>query len=310
MSKKLRIAFMGTPDFAATTLRELCNSEHEVVCVYSQPPRPKGRGHKMQNSPVHDLAQLNNIPVFTPKSLKKKEVQEEFAAHNLDVAVIAAYGLILPEAVLNAPKYGCLNIHASLLPRWRGASPIQQAILHGDKKTGITIMQMDKGLDTGDIITSEEVLLDDSITTIKLHDILARMGANLILSVLNDLANNGFVKVKSQDEKLATYAPLLKKSDGIIDWKQSALYIDRQVRALNPFSVWADIGGKRFKILETKLCDCKHDRKCGEVLSKDGMISCGQNTVLKILKIQPSGKQAMDFISAVNGGYIDIEKLK
>ncbi len=310
MSKKLRIAFMGTPDFAAIALRELCHSEHEVVCVYSQPPRPKGRGHKMQNSPVHDLADLNNIPVFTPKSLKSAAAKAEFAAHDIDVAIVAAYGLLLPEAVLNAPKYGCLNIHGSLLPRWRGASPIQQAIWHGDEKSGITIMQMDKGLDTGAMIARSEITLGEDMTAAKLHDLLAYMGAKLTLEVLGDLARDGKLEAQKQDEELVTYAHLLKKSDGIVDWGQSALQIDRQVRALNPFSVWADIGGKRFKILETELCSCEHDRRCGEVLSKCGMISCGQNTAIRLLKIQPSGKQAMDFISAVNGGYIDIEKLK
>ncbi len=302
---------MGTPDFAAHILRGLCKSHHEVICIYSQPPRPKGRGHKLQNSPVHDLANINNIPVFTPKSLKKKEAQEEFASHNIDVAIVAAYGLLLPEAVLNAPKYGCLNIHASLLPRWRGASPIQQAIWHGDEKSGITIMQMDKGLDTGAMIAKSELTLGEDMNASKLHDLLAHMGAQAILEVLDNLSHSGKLEAQKQDEELATYANMLKKSDGIVDWRQEATQIYAQVRALNPWpGVWADICGKRFKILEAELCNCEHNKECGEILSKDGMISCKQNTSLKLLKIQPAGKQAMDFISAVNGGYIDIEKLK
>ncbi len=306
----LKIAFMGTPDFAAHTLRELCKSEHEVMCVYSQPPRPKGRGHKMQNSPVHDLAEHNNIPVYTPKSLKKKEEQEKFAAHNVDVAIVAAYGLLLPEAILNAPKYGCLNIHGSLLPRWRGASPIQQAIWHGDAKSGVTIMQMDKGLDTGAMIAKDEITLGADMTATSLHDLLAHMGANLTLEVLDILTRDKKLISEKQDDALVTYAHLLKKSDGNVDWKQNALQIDAQVRALNPWpGVWADIGGRKFKILEAELDNYQHDKRCGEVLSKDGLLSCGQNTALKLLKIQPSGKQAMDFISAVNGGYIDVEKI-
>ncbi len=310
MSKKLRIAFMGTPDFAACALRELYRSKHELVCVYSRAPQPKGRGHKMQNSPVHDFALSHNIPVFTPKSLKKKEVQEEFAAHKLDVAVVAAYGLLLPKAILDAPRYGCLNIHGSLLPRWRGASPLQQAIWHGDEKSGVTIMQMDEGLDTGDIIKKSEITLGADITATKLHDLLAHMGAKLILEVLDNLAHDGKLEAQKQDDAQATYAHLLKKSDGIVNWKQNAVQIDRQVRALNPWpGVWADIGGQRFKILEAEIDSHEHNKRCGEILSKDGMLACGQGTTLKLLKIQPSGKQAMDFISAVNGGYIDIEKL-
>ncbi len=307
MSKKLRIAFMGTPDFAAHALRELCDSEHELVCVYSRAPRPKGRGHKLQNSPVHDLAELNNIPVFTPKSLKSRASKEEFAAHNVDVAIVAAYGLLLPEAILNAPKYGCLNIHGSLLPRWRGASPIQQAIWHGDEKSGVTIMQMNKGLDTGNMIAKDEISLGSNMSASKLHDLLADMGAKLALQVLDDLAHDGKLDAHKQNEELVTYAHLLKKDDGIINWNQSAAQIDRQVRALNPWpSTWAEIGGKKFKIHKVELdgYEC-NDCKCGEILSKDGLISCGQNTTLRILKIQPAGKKAMDFASAVNGGYID-----
>ncbi len=310
MGKKLRIAFMGTPDFAMHILRELCNSQHDVVCVYSQPPRPKGRGHKLQSSPVHNLADINNIPVFTPKSLKGSAAQNEFKAHDIDVAIVAAYGLLLPEAILNAPKYGCLNIHGSLLPRWRGASPIQQAILHGDEKSGITIMQMDKGLDTGAMIAKDELALGADMNASRLHDLLAHMGAKLISKTLDELARDGKLDAQKQDESLVTYAHLLTKDDGIVDWAQSSAQIDRQVRALNPWPcVWADIDGRRFKILEAEIDNCCCDDECGVLLSKCGLVSCGQNTVLRILKIQPAGKQAMDFKSAVNGGYIDIENI-
>ncbi len=320
MSTPLRIAFMGTPDFAAVALQALIDSPHEIVCAYSQPPRPKGRGHKVQKSPVHELAEANDIPVYTPKSLKGQDAQEEFAAHNVDVAIVAAYGLLLPQAVLDAPKHGCLNIHGSLLPRWRGASPIQRAIWAGDAKSGITIMQMDKGLDTGDMIAKSEIDITSDMTASMLHDALADMGAALTLQTLSSLQTNGHLDTEKQDDELATYAHLLKKSDGQVDWNASALEIDRQIRALNPWpGVWAEIQGKRFKIHDASLPEmddsncagalCDEGLKPSAVLNKEGLMLCGVKTVLKLHKIQPEGKKPMDFVSAVNGGYIDEEKI-
>ncbi len=308
LKNPLKIAFMGTPDFAAFALQALLDSEHEVICAYSQPPRPKGRGHKLQKSPVHELAEKHHIPVFTPKSLKSKEAQDEFAAQNADVTVVAAYGLILPKSILDAPKYGCLNIHGSLLPRWRGASPIQRAIWAGDKKSGITIMQMDQGLDTGDMIAKSEINLDNNITSPILHDKLAAMGAELIIEVLNNISISGKKpNAEKQNDSQATYAHLLKKSDGNINWAQDAIQIDRQVRALNPWpGVRGNIRGVNFKILKTKPTDLQHNNTEGEILSKDGDIACGNNSALKLLKIQPEGKKAMDFVSALNGGYIKL----
>lgn len=305
----LKIAFMGTPDFAAVALQALIDSPHQIVCVYSQPPRPKGRGHKVQCSAVHLLAEQHAIPVYTPKTLKSAEAQAEFAAHQVDVAVVAAYGLLLPEAVLQAPKYGCLNIHGSLLPRWRGASPIQHAIWKGDAQSGVTIMQMDKGLDTGAMILKGEIALDAAMTASKLHDALAQMGARLTLSVLAQLATAGAVDAQKQDDDLSVYAPLLKKQDGHVDWAQSAAEIDRQVRALNPWpGVWADIQGQRFKILETRLVtDAQPTAQGGSVLNKKGHIACGQGSALHITVIQPEGKKAMDFGAALNGGYIKVD---
>ncbi len=320
MGEKLRIAFMGTPDFAAQALRALCDSHHDIVCVYSQPPRPKGRGHKVQKSPVHELAETHGIPVFTPKSLKDTDAQEQFAAHKADIAIVAAYGLLLPLEILNAPKHGCLNIHGSLLPRWRGASPIQRAIWEGDEASGITIMQMDKGLDTGDMIAKSEIALGADMTAAMLHDALADMGADLMSDVLARLVADGSLSAEKQDDALATYAHLLKKSDGVVDWEQGALQIDKQIRALNPWpGVWAEIQGKRFKILSADLADvdypnyagafCAEGLLPGAVLNKDGLMLCGLKTVLKLTKIQPEGKKAMDFASALNGGYIDAEKI-
>ena len=310
MSKPLRVIFMGTPDFAAQALRAIIASNHDVIAAYSQPPRPKGRGHQVQKSAVHELAESHDIPVYTPKSLKSPEAQTEFAALNPDIAIVAAYGLLLPVEILNSPQYGCLNIHGSLLPRWRGASPIQRAIWAGDEKTGVTIMQMDKGLDTGDMIIKGEVPLDDKITTPRLHDELAALGAKLTVQTLDQIASNGKPNAEKQDDALATYTHLLKKSDGQIDWSQSATEIERQIRALNPWpGVFAMIQGKRFKILKATVIQDEIENKShyGYVLDKAGHILCGANTVLKIETIQPEGKKPMDFASVINGGYIQPE---
>jgi len=303
-TKPLNIIFMGTPDFARSTLDALIASEHNVIAVYSQPPRPKGRGHKEQKSPVHERAEADNIPVFTPKSLKGEEEQQKFADLNADIAVVAAYGLLLPKAVLDAPKFGCLNVHASLLPRWRGASPIQHAIWKGDEKSGVTIMQMDEGLDTGGMIKKGEITLTGKTTAPQLHDDLADIGANLTIDVLHDIAQNGHAKAEPQDNERSTYAPLLKKSDGIVDWSHTAQEIDAQIRALNPWpGVWADIQGKRFKILKAEPATDTPQN----TLDKNGIITCGQGTALKLITLQPEGKKAMDFASAVNGGYLKVE---
>ena len=307
--RSLRIGFMGTPDFSVPALAALCESAHEVVCVYSQPPRPKGRGHQVQNSPVHAYAETQGVPVFTPKSLKSEDVQAVFAAHDLDVAVVAAYGLILPKAILDAPRHGCLNIHASLLPRWRGASPIQQAIWAGDGESGISIMQMDEGLDTGPVIAMEQFALSDDMTASVLHDALSEMGARMSLAVVETLAAGGTLSLEPQDNDLVTYAPLLKKEDGRVDWSQTAIEIGRQVRALNPWpGVWSDIDGTRIKILDAQVIDEVSDQVPGIVLGRDGYVSCGGGTVLGLRQIQPAGTKAMDVSAAMNGGYLQIGK--
>ncbi|MDH5722625.1 MAG: methionyl-tRNA formyltransferase [Alphaproteobacteria bacterium] len=303
----LRIVFMGTPDFAAQTLQALIDSPHEVIAAYTQPPRPKGRGNKVQNTPVHDLALTHDIPVYIPKSLKGESEQEEFKNLKADIAIIAAYGLILPKAVLDAPKFGCLNVHASLLPRWRGASPIQRAIWEGDTKTGITIMQMDEGLDTGDMVSKSEIEITKDTTASSLHDQLAKLGANLTLSTLETLIETGHLESEEQDNALATYAHLLKKEDGQIDWSQEASAIDRQIRALNPWpGVFCETSDNRLKILEATLSNETTDKSAGTILDKSGAVACGNNTVLQIKKLQPAGKQSMDFTSALNGNYIKI----
>jgi methionyl-tRNA formyltransferase len=300
----LNVIFMGTPEFSVSALKALHESAHNVVAVYSQPPRPKGRGQQVQNSPVHDYAAQNNIPVFTPKSVKNAEAQAQFAALNADIAVVAAYGLILPRAILDAPKYGCLNIHASLLPRWRGASPIQQSIWQGDEKTGICIMQMDEGLDTGPVIAERAVAITPQTTASSLHDELVALGAGMIVDVINKFADQGAQKSKPQDNARATYAPLLRKEDGKIDWRLSADALDRQIRALNPWpGVYADHNGARLKILAAVPAPQYSDAKPGTVLDRQGHIACGTG-VLQLLKIQPQNAKAMDFSSAVNGGLL------
>lgn len=302
---------MGTPDFALAALKAIAeHTNHEIVCVYSQPPRPKGRGQQVQPSPVQAYAEAKGIPVYTPKSLKNPEAQAEFAAHTLDIAVVAAYGLILPKAILDAPKFGCLNIHASLLPRWRGASPIQRSIWAGDTETGITIMQMDEGLDTGPEILKRALPITPTTTASSLHDGLAALGGDMIVEALNMLAaSRTHLPATPQNDEDFTYAPLLKKEDGAVHWNQSAAEIDRQIRALNPWpGVFTNANGKRFKILEAVLPGEKAAdvMEAGKILNKRGDIVCGDGSLLRLTKVQPEGKAAMDFAAALNGHYMEV----
>ncbi len=305
MTNSLRIAFMGTPDFSVPSLRNLIASRHKVVCVYSQPPRPKGRGHQVQESPVHQCAIEAGIEVRTPLNFKKDEDIAAFMALELDVAVVAAYGLILPKVILDAPKYGCLNIHASLLPRWRGAAPIHRAILEGDKETGITIMQMDVGLDTGPMIAKRAVAIRETTTSSSLHDMLSAVGSSMIEDVLDRLAENGHLEAQVQPEEGATYAKMLKKEEGHIDWTKPAAVIDRQIRALNPWpGTWCETeNGKRLKIVEAHVSGVADIAAPGTV-GELGVISCGDHTALRVTSIQPENKKPMDIQAAYNGGYL------
>jgi methionyl-tRNA formyltransferase len=299
---------MGTPDFAVPALAAILAAGHDVVAVYTQPPRPKGRGHKIQNSPVHDFAAARGLPVFHPKSLKNPEARLEFAALALDVAVVAAYGLLLPKDVLAAPRFGCLNIHASLLPRWRGASPIQQAIWAGDAQSGVTIMQMDEGLDTGPIIDMKAIDLSPETTTPMLHDALSALGAQRIVENLAKLQQmQQTLPSTPQPAQGVTHAPLLTKEHGRIDWTQNAAAIDRQIRALNPWpGVWTSCEGQKFKIKNAAVLDKVTDENPGKILSKNGEISCGERSSLIIHQIQPDGKSPMDFAAVLNGGYLKV----
>ncbi|PCI01275.1 MAG: methionyl-tRNA formyltransferase [Alphaproteobacteria bacterium] len=281
----MRIIFMGTPDFAVPALQTLIDSDHEVVAVYSQPPRPKGRGMQVQKSPVHILADTYGIDVHTPKSLKDKhpDDQDIFVNLNADIAVVAAYGLILPTRILEAPKYGCINIHASLLPKWRGASPIQHAIWKGDTKSGVTIMQMELGLDTGPMILKGETDITPTTSAQELHDTLSNMGGGLLVSALDQIKTDGKVSGEKQDDAHSTYAPMLKKTDGEIDPSASAVDIDQQIRALNPWPGTYITGLKgRVKVLDAHI----------------------DEGILIYDRVQPEGKKPMDIKSAQNGGYL------
>lgn len=310
MTKPLRIAFMGTPDFAAIVLSALLETPHELACVYTQPPRKSGRGQKIQKSSVHVLADENGIDVRTPINFKDVQDVQDFQNLNLDVCIVAAYGLILPKVILDAPKHGCLNIHASLLPRWRGAAPIQRSIWAGDEDTGITLMQMDEGLDTGDIIAVKSCPITSKTNASTLHDRLADIGAEMTRKALSDLSAGQILPKTPQREEGANYATMLTKDDGRIDWAQSAAQIDRQIRALNPApGTWCLLSADavpRLKILTaTPLAESLDGTApCGKVLNKHAQIACGGGSVLQLMQVQPAGKKSMDAIAAINGGYI------
>jgi len=306
MDRPLRLVFMGTPDFAVPALQKLLNSEHKVVAVYTQPPRPKGRGKKLQASPVHVLAESADIEIRTPENFKNHKTIHEFEKLEADLAIVAAYGLILPREILNTPKHGCINIHASLLPRWRGAAPIHRAILAGDTKTGITLMQMDEGLDTGNIIAMEEVVIDSKTKLNDLHDTLAELGANMLQKFLEKFYKTEKIDSTSQPVDGVTYAHMLKKQEGHIDWNEDAEIIERKVRAFYPWpGTWSIINDKRLKIIKAKTADININDKAGTFL-QDGHVVCGDGKAIKLLEVQPENKKAMDSEAAMNGGYLNI----
>jgi methionyl-tRNA formyltransferase len=287
---RLRLAFMGTPEFAATSLSALIAAGHEIAAVYSQPPRPAGRGHQPRSSPVQLLADSHGLPVRTPASLKTAEARAGFAGLELDAAVVAAYGLLLPRPILASPRLGCLNIHASLLPRWRGAAPIQRAILAGDRESGITIMQMDEGLDTGPMLLRRAIEIGPRETGQSLHDRLAGLGAVLILEALDGLAA-GRLEAVPQPAEGATYAAKLTRAEERLDWREPALLLDRRVRALAPWpGAWCEIGGERVKVLEAEAVAGTGEP--GRVIGEGLTIACGESA-LSLRKLQRAGKAAL-----------------
>jgi methionyl-tRNA formyltransferase len=285
---------MGTPDFATALLKELCIRGHEVAAVYSQPPRPAGRGMSEKKSSVHQFAESQGLPVHTPKSLRSAEEQEAFKALQADVAVVAAYGLLLPQPVLDAPKYGCLNLHGSLLPRWRGAAPIQRAIMAGDVESGVEVMKMDAGLDTGPVALTAKTPIGPDMTAGELHDKLAALGAPLMAEAL-DLLAKGELHFTPQPEEGACYAAKIDKSEARIDWRRPARELHNHVRGLAPFPgafFEGDLGHglERVKMLRTQVEEGKGAP--GTVLDDAGLISCGEGA-LRLLRVQRAGKGEM-----------------
>lgn len=287
---KLRLAFLGTPDFAVPSLAALEKAGHQIVRVYSQPPRPAGRGHRERPSPVHRFAEERGWEVRTPLTLRSAEEQEAFAALDLDVAIVVAYGLLLPAAVLEAPRLGCINVHASLLPRWRGAAPIHRALLAGDAETGITIMQMDEGLDTGPMLLRRPVAITEEDTAQTLHDRLAELGAEALLEALDGLAR-GDLQPQPQPEDGVTYAEKLRKEEGRLDWTLPAEVLGRKVRAFNPWpGAWFEFQGERFKVLAAT--PTAGEGQPGEVLDSELTVACGAGA-LRMTRLQRAGKAPM-----------------
>jgi methionyl-tRNA formyltransferase len=292
--RPLKLAFMGTPDFALPSLHSLLQAGHELRAVYCQPPRPAGRGKKLRPSPVQRYAEEMGLEVRHPESLKGEAEQAAFAALDLDAAVVAAYGLILPKAILQAPRLGCLNVHASLLPRWRGAAPIQRALLEGDNRTGVTIMQMDEGLDTGGILLSEATQIVEKDTGERLHDRLALMGGPLVVRALAGL-EAGELSARPQPEDGVTYAAKLTREEAKLDWSQPAERLERLVRAFTPwpgawFEAGSEAGGERIRVLRAELAE--GEGAPGELLDERLTIACGEGA-LRLTEVQRAGKAAM-----------------
>lgn len=282
----MRIVFMGTPAFAVPTLLALVEAGHAIAAVYTQPPRPAGRGKQERKSPVHLAAEKLGIPVFHPTTLRDLDVQADFLAHEAELGVVVAYGLILPKPILDGPARGCLNVHASLLPRWRGAAPIQRAILAGDHVTGVTIMRMEEGLDTGPMLATARVPIEDK-TAGELHDELAEIGARLLVDTLAQLDQ---LKPHPQPPG-ATYAGKIDKSEARLDWSKPAERLEREVRAFAPFpGSWFELDGERIKVLRARVIGVNGAE--GTVLDDQLTIACG-NAALRPVLVQPAGKQPM-----------------
>jgi len=303
MSKSLKVIFAGTPEFAAEALKLLLLSQHQVVAVYTQPDRPAGRGRKLTPSPVKQLALEHGIDVYQPVSLKDSEAQRQVVDLNADVMVVVAYGLLLPVPVLEAPRLGCINIHASLLPRWRGAAPIQRAILAGDAETGVTIMQMDKGLDTGDMLLKRACPISREDTAATLHDRLAAIGSVAAIEVL-DLLSDGLAKPEPQDDRLANYAAKLSKAEALVDWQRPAIEIERLVHGFNPWPVaQTEFFDQMLRIWQAQAVDgATTDQPPGSILKadKEGIDVASGDGVLRIQMAQLPGGKAMAAADLVN----------
>ncbi|WP_058960614.1 methionyl-tRNA formyltransferase [Type-E symbiont of Plautia stali] len=301
MSASLKIIFAGTPDFAARHLDALLASEHQVVGVFTQPDRPSGRGNKLTPGPVKVLAQAHDVPVFQPKSLKPEDNQQLVADLQADIMVVVAYGLILPKAVLDMPRLGCINVHGSLLPRWRGAAPIQRSLWAGDSETGVTIMQMDVGLDTGDMLHKLSCPITPEDTSASLYDKLAELGPQGMLDTL-DLLASGKAQSEVQDEALVSYAEKLSKEEARLDWSLSAAQLERCIRAFNPWPVsFFLIEDQPVKVWQASVLP-HQNKQPGEVIhaDKNGIQIATADGVLNLLSLQPAGKKAMSAQDLLN----------
>ncbi|WP_394148610.1 methionyl-tRNA formyltransferase [Shewanella atlantica] len=300
--KPLNIIFAGTPDFAARHLQALIDSEHNIIGVYSQPDRPAGRGKKLQASPVKNLAIEHDIPVFQPKSLRDEQAQAELASLNADIMVVVAYGLILPKVVLDTPKLGCINVHGSILPRWRGAAPIQRALWAGDTETGVTIMQMDIGLDTGDMLLKTKLPIEDSDTSASLYEKLAQQGPDALVEALSGLAK-GELTAEKQDESLANYAEKLSKEEAELDWNKSAVELWREIRAFNPWPVsHFSHQDASIKVRESAVSSSSSKAAPGTIISagKQGIEIATGDGVLTLLNMQLPGKKPLSVADILN----------
>jgi len=292
----LRLAFMGTPDFAVAALSELSETQHEIACVYTQPPRPKGRGLTQEKSPVHKLAESKGLEVRTPATLRNSEQQAAFSALGADAAIVVAYGLILPKPVLNAPRLGCFNLHASLLPRWRGAAPIQRAIMACDPKTGVMVMRMEEGLDTGPVLLSERVQIGRK-TYGQLHDELKQLGAELICRALDGL-EDGAIEETPQSDQGVSYARKIEHSESRIDWTLSARMLDCIIRGLSPKpGAWFEHKGERIKLL---LADPVEGHGAPGEFLENASIACGEGALAPVF-VQRAGRSATDWQSFLRG---------
>jgi methionyl-tRNA formyltransferase len=290
----LRLVFMGTPDFAVPTLLELVAHGHEIAAVYTRAPKPAGRGMKLQATPVEQEARRLGIVVRTPPTLKTPEAQEEFRALAADAAVVVAYGMILPQAVLDAPKLGCFNLHASLLPRWRGAAPINRAVMSGDAETGVMVMRMDAGLDTGDIAMAERLAITDRMTASDVHDALARLGADLMVRAMAALERGG-LQLTKQSEEGVTYAAKIDKAEAKIDWSRPAHAVLRHIHGLSPFpGAWSEVGidGEAVRVKILRCEPAKGSGTPGALLDDHLTIACGE-AAIRIIELQRAGKAPM-----------------
>lgn len=298
----MKIVFMGTPDFSVPVLKAL-TERHDVVCVYSQAPKEAGRGQKVNKTPIHIFAENLGIEVRTPKTLRNEEEQIKFRNLGADIAIVAAYGLILPVPILEAFPFGCINVHASLLPRWRGAAPIQRCIEAGDKISGVTIMNMEEGLDTGDMLLKGEVEITPDTTGGSLHDALSEIGADLMIKALDNLNK---IKPEKQDDALTTYAKKIEKEESKLDFSLDGEYLERKIRAFNPYpATYFEYNGERFKVFKAKFINEKHNQKSGQISCKEKFMIACSNGFLEIIEIQRQGKKIMTCTDCLKGFCFD-----